>query len=172
MRVGVSMPLSASRAGSPRVDAGAQPHQPLPGFSKLDDASWRPDLTEQQLALELELLLNEQHYLQPAKSSGAVAPKALLDRGLEDADFEAGDGGWEWQQHGKPVEQSGTAEEASLKWLARARTDRRRRSMRTAFGWVVTIAIVGSIIAAAANVLTGWTPDLQGMAQMGNQIFR
>lgn len=141
--------------------AAATPVEAPP--SHLDEASiWSPDETERTLAAELEKVLMHKPVIRPL-----ALPSVSDTEPVHDPSSDGEDAGFEWQEAGgpnvqsDPIEFSGPA--ASLKWVANARSDKRRRMLRNAGGWVVTVLVGTAILGGAAFALTGWKPDLTGL---------
>lgn len=122
---------------------------------------WSPDETERSLAAELEKVLMHKPVIRPITVQAPATPSG---------DGDNDDAGFEWQQASEagvesdPIEFSGPA--ASLKWVASARSDRRRRMMRNAAGWAVSVIVGTAIVGGAAFALTGWKPDLTGFVAL------
>ena len=81
--------------------------------------------------------------------------------------------GFDWQQHDDDasmpdvVRTMGSA--ASLQWIAKARSERRRRAARNAAGWLATMVVGGLILGGAAFLLTGWRPDFAALVAMAQR---
>lgn len=57
----------------------------------------------------------------------------------------------------------GVVPASTLQWLNKSKRERRWQRARRAAAWIVTIVIVGAIIATATYLLTGQAPDLPAL---------
>ena len=164
---------------------------PIPSAALQIADLWNPvDLTnpgkmdpvklEQDLAAELESVLKREPMVRvlPPSTHGED-PMSNLEstqppthRHLEDIDDDFSDD-FEWQQHdvnGAPDPSQSGGQAASLRWIAKARSDKRRRLVRNAAGWAVSLFVGGIILGGAAYILTGWKPDISALLALSQLI--
>lgn len=156
-------PLNQSQPGPPPIPSAA-----LPNADR-----WQPGKTEQDLAAELEnVLIREPMQRTPAPSAhhedrmtNFESTPSATHRASEDQDDDFSDD-FEWQQHdsnGAPDPSQAGGQAASLRWIAKARSDKRHRLMRNAVGWAVSLLVGALILGSAAYILTGWRPDVSAL---------
>ena len=164
---------------------------PLPPQQPLDAGLWAPDEAERQLAAELDKVLMTKPVQRaptavanpvggdagPASGdddSGASQDTAFVSRRIDQARGHTNDDGFDWHkpEDGTAAPEAGQpASPASLQWMAKARSDRRRRIGRNAMGWTVTLITGGIILGGAAYVLAGWRPDIAALLAAGQKLF-
>ena len=138
-----------------------------------DPGIWGADDHERELAAELEKVLR----LKPV----ARLPDAMFVRGnsdddhIEDEQLDTGkssddrDGdenlGFSWQQTSADSDPAPelARNDASLQWVNKARSDRRRRLARTIMAWATALSTGLGIVAGAAYLLLGWQPDFSAL---------
>ena len=164
---------------------------PIPSAALQNAAPWNPvDLTnpvkmgpgkmEQDLAAELESVLKREPMVRvPSPSAHGEDPMSNLESTQPPTHRHSGDiaddfsDDFEWQQHdvnGAPDPSQSGGQAASLRWIAKARSDKRRRLMRNAAGWAVSLLVGGIILGGAAYFLTGWKPDISALLALSQLI--
>ena len=147
---------------------------------KMGPGKMDPGKREQDLAAELESVLTREpmvrvptpsaHGEDPMSNLESTQPPTHRHSGDRDDDFSDD---FEWQQHdlnGAPDPSQSGGQAASLRWIAKARSDKRRRLMRNAAGWAVSLLVGGIILGSAAYILTGWKPDISALLALSQLI--
>jgi hypothetical protein len=186
-----------AQQGNPSVTAAP----PLLAVEAADAGDWIPDDAERQLAAELEKILalkpvQHAERVEPvtgpiagdddagddvayadidARSTPLQTAQRRLSGPLNFPNSEETEEGFEWQppsgNGAHPETPSSADQTVSMQWVTKARSDRRHRAVRNAFGWVVTLIIGGAVLGGAAYLLMGWKPDIPSLLQIGQKFL-
>lgn len=141
-----------------------------------DEAADRDTATERALAAELEkVLAGRSSGVSPGSSRAPpLQPEALPAGRYPDSLYDPEPGeGFDWRAEDALADTDfhGAPADAAAGWVRKARRERRRRQVRHAGAWFVTLAVAIAVVTGAAYLLLGWAPDMTSLVQLGRAVF-